>query len=128
LEGVYRPDEKRVWGFTAIKGAPNIVLLIISIPRVRVDILSVTVSSFEHFKQQVLDKNVEWKKAEMRIMGDDQKEQYVEEDLPGTWESNKGIVDSYNGGKSKRNRISSRRRPTKRRRSRRNLNRKTKKN
>jgi hypothetical protein len=83
--------------------------------------LHITPSSFEYFKDNVLNQNVLWNNAVVpRVVS-----------IPGTWQTNINIVESYDGGSSrkpKRNRLSSRRKSNKRRRSRRNVNRKTTKN
>ena len=84
--------------------------------------LSIIPSSFEYFKENVLNKNrkVPWKAVVPQGII-----------IPGTWQSNDNIVASYDGGgsrKPKHNRLSSRRKSNKRRRSRRNVNRKNKKN
>ena len=82
--------------------------------------LHITPASFESFKEKILDKNVPWNPVVAHTVS-----------IPGTWQSNNNIVASYDGGSSrkpKRNRLSTRRKLNKRRRSRRNVNRKNKKN
>jgi hypothetical protein len=82
--------------------------------------LHITPESFEYFKDNVLNQNVFWNNAVVpRVVS-----------IPGTWQTNTNIAASYDGGSSrkpKRIRLSSRRKSNKRRRSRRNVNRKTKK-
>ena len=85
--------------------------------------LPIVASSFEYFKENVLNnnQNVSWKALVVP----------KSDSIPGTWQSNDNIVESYDGGgsrKPKRNRLSTRRKLNKRRRSRRNVNRKNKKN
>ena len=82
--------------------------------------LHITPESFESFKEKILDKNVPWNPVVAHTVS-----------IPGTWQSNNNIVASYYIGgsrKPKRNRLSTRRKLNKRRRSRRNVNRKNKKN
>ena len=82
--------------------------------------LHITPASFEYFKEKILDKNVPWNPVVAHTVS-----------IPGTWQSNDNIVESYTDGgsrKPKRNRLSTRRKLNKRHRSRRNVNRKNKKN
>ena len=82
--------------------------------------LHITPASFEYFKEKILDKNVPWNQVVAHTVS-----------IPGTWQSNNNIVASYDRGgsrKPKRNRLSTRRKLNKRHRSRRNVNRKNKKN
>lgn len=127
LEGVYTSESGKKFLFDAITGNPKIVIIAFLEDPGFGNLLSVTEDSFNKFKSEVLDKNVEWTGAERRII-EDRKVKFVYENIPGTWRRNDDKVNSIKGGKPKRNRLSSRRKPTKRRRSRRNLNRKTKKN
>ena len=81
------------------------------------EVLHITPASFEYFKNSVLNKNVPWKNVVVpRVVS-----------IPGTWQSKNSSVGG-SSRKPKRNRLSTRRKLNKRRRSRRNVNRKNKKN
>ena len=129
IEGQYTPPNGTPIGFetSTITNSKLITLFKTSTefekvyPNGRGITLAITPESFEYFKANVLNQNVIWNNAVVP--------QKVS--IPGTWQTNTNIVESYDGGSSrklKRNRLSSRRKSNKRRRSRRNVNRKNKKN